>query len=279
MPLGDRDDNADAVQKWDDGRPAWRRAWVEAQRKRKPRAHRVFAWQLLHDALPVGAAKAMYVPAGAAHLTHVACCGHPACRPAAPDGSDAPCTWSPETLPHALMFCPAVRPAVDWLAALWVRIDGGSPPPLHPSVWLQGSAEVWQPQRPSHGDLWHTLRVSLLAAAWRLRTRRAATGEAFTPAHVVDDCVADIRRLVLADWQVVCGPCTDMAGTHSSWFPGRAPALDRAGFEARWCAGGVIAHVCQGTSGGRDTVEFRLEAAGGSVLAGGGAGSGGGGGG
>ena len=96
----------------------------------------------------------------------------------------------------------------------------------------------------------------------------------------LDDCVADIRRLVLADWQVVCGPCTDMAGTHSSWFPGRAPALDRAQFEARWCAGGVIAHVRQGTGGGRDALEFRLEAAGGGVLAGGGAaGSGGGGGG
>ena len=75
-------------------------------------------------------------------------------------------------------------------------------------------------------------------------------------------------------------PCTDMAGTHSSWFPGRAPALDRAQFEARWCAGGVIAHVRQGTGGGRDALEFRLEAAGGGVLAGGGAaGSGGGGGG
>ena len=63
---------------------------------------------------------------------------------------------------------------------------------------------------------------------------------------------------------------------HFNWVPS---ALDRAGFEARWCAGGVIAHVCQGTGGGRDTVEFRLEAASGSVLAGGGAGSGGGGGG
>jgi len=275
-PPGDRDDNADAVQKWDDGRPAWRKAWTEAQRKRKPRAHRVFAWQLLHDALPVGAAKAAFIPAGAQHLAPVVCCGNPACRPAAPNGSASSHDWSPETLPHALIYCPAVRPAVTWLADLWFRIDGGSPPPLHPSVWLQGSDEVWRPQRQSHADLWHTLRVSLLAAAWKLRTRRMASGEAFGPSAVVDDCVADIRRLVLADWQVVSGPCTDMAGTHSSWFPGRTPAMDRAEFEARWCAGGVIAHVRQGPGGRGDIVEFRLEAAASGVLA---SGSGGGGGG
>jgi hypothetical protein len=136
---------------------------------------------------------------------------------------------------------------------------------------------MWQPQRQSHAELWHTLRVSLLAAAWKLRTRRLTSGEAFRPSDVVDGGVADIRRLVLADWQLASGPCTDMAGTHGSWFPGRAPAMDRAEFEARWCASGVIAHVRQGTAGHGDTMEFRLEAAASGMLAGGGDGGGGGG--
>ena len=86
-------------------------------------------------------------------------------------------------------------------------------------------------------------------------------GEPFRPAQVVDACIADVRRLVLADWQVASGRCTDMAGTHSSWFPGRRPDLDVVQFETRWCGGGVIAHVTHRASGQTPSMEFRLEEA------------------
>jgi len=49
-----------------------------------------------------------------------------------------------------------------------------------------------------------------------------------------------------------------MAGTHSSWFPGREPELDVVQFETRWCGGGVIAHVVHGASGQSPSMEFRL---------------------
>jgi hypothetical protein len=52
-----------------------------------------------------------------------------------------------------------------------------------------------------------------------------------------------------------------MAGAHRSWFPGREPDLDMAAFEARWCAGGVVAHVVRGTAGVPPRLEFRLEEA------------------
>ena len=260
-PPASRDDNADALQKWPGGRPAWRNAWQTAQRKRKPRSHRVFEWQLLHSALPVGAAKAVFLPPGAKDVAGIVCCGNPTCRPTPPHGAPHSHGWHPETLLHALVECPAVRPALQWLADLWVRIDGGSAPPLLPSVWLQGSNEAWSPHRRTSTDLWHALRISLLASIWSLRMRRVTLGEPFSTSTVVDACVADVRRLVLADWQAALGSCTDMAGTHSSWFPGRPPDMDVVQFEARWCGGGVIAHVVHRPGGRGPALEFRLEEA------------------
>jgi hypothetical protein len=98
----------------------------------------------------------------------------------------------------------------------------------------------------------------MLAAAWSWRLRRAADGEQFGPGHIVSSWVADVRRLVLADWQVATSSCTEMAGAHRSWFPGREPQLDLLAFESRWCGGGVVAHVAHGTAGRPPRLEFRL---------------------
>jgi glutathione S-transferase len=77
-----------------------------------------------------------------------------------------------------------VRPALEWLAQVWPRIDGGHPPPLTAEVWLLAVSTAWQPQGRALTQLWRTLRVALLAAAWQLRTRREAAGEQFTTADV-----------------------------------------------------------------------------------------------
>ena len=254
-----RDDNLDALCKWGEGRPEWRKAWKRAQQRGRPRPHRVFEWQLLHAALPVGATKVVFVPAGAPNLAEVVCCNHPACRPSPSPGSLPAGSWQLETLQHALLECPAVKPALQWLVELWIRIDGGSGPPLTPAVWLQGAADAWRPQREIHTALWRTLRVSMLAAAWALRTRRAAGGREFQPDRVVKGFVADIRRIIHAEWQVVTSRCTQMVGTHRSWFPGRQPIMDVAEFEMRWCGGGVLAHVVQGPGAGDPTLEYRLD--------------------
>jgi hypothetical protein len=42
-------------------------------------------------------------------------------------------------------------------------------PPLTPGVWLQGDPAAWQPQMEHHHQLWHTLRIAVLSAAWTLR--------------------------------------------------------------------------------------------------------------
>jgi hypothetical protein len=38
-------------------------------------------------------------------------------------------------------------------------------PPLSPQVWLQGAPGAWEPRYPNLGDLWHAMRIAVLAAA------------------------------------------------------------------------------------------------------------------
>jgi hypothetical protein len=162
-----------------------------------------------------------------------------------------------ETLQHAFLECPAVRPALEWLARVWPRIDGGGPPPLTAEVWLLGVSTTWQPQGRALAQLWRTLRVALLAAAWQLRTRREAAGEQFTAADVCAAFVEDVGCVVHADWQRVKDSVTDMAGAHASWFPRGRKEMSVVDFEVAWCAGGVIAHVTHG--GSQPTMAFWLD--------------------
>jgi hypothetical protein len=53
---------------------------------------------------------------------------------------------------------------------------------------------------PNLGDLWHAMRIAVLAAAWRLRFRRAAWDAQFTPADVATAAIADLRAIARADW-------------------------------------------------------------------------------
>ena len=253
------DDSTDPLQPWDDPPLAWRRAWNSAQAKPRPRPHRVFMWQLLHAALPCGAASAQFLPPDREGLADVACCGNAACREGPGPTRSARGNWPLESLAHALLHCPAVQPAVKWLTELWTQVEGGPGPPATTAVWLQGDTTVWKPQH-HHTALWTTLRTALLATTWALRQRRTATGEQFTPREVVGGCVEDVRRLVHADWQRVVSEITVMDGTHRSWFPGKDPRLTVIEFETFWCPGSVIAHVSHPQGASVPTLDVRLKA-------------------
>ncbi len=132
---------------------------------------------------------------GAEGLAETACCSHRACRPR--PALNPPAAGQLETLHQALIECPAVKPALRWVGRLWVRIDGGSPPHLTPSVWIQGSCATWQPQASQRAALWHILRIAALAAVWGLRDRRVAWAEQFAPADVAESFFFSIRDVTL----------------------------------------------------------------------------------
>lgn len=205
-------------------------------------------------------------PPGADGLAEVACCGNAACRPASTAAAAAQ-AGALETLLHALLDCPAVRPALRWAAELWARIEGGGGPPITPQVWLQGDDSAWQPQRASNRPLWHALRTALLCAVWQLRCRRVAWGTQFVPADAVAACVEDLRRTLLADWRRATADITRMDGVSSRLFPRRGRLAEAFGvgeFEAKWCGGGAVAYVAH-RRGQRPAVEIRLETPSGEV--------------
>ena len=174
------EDTADPLTQTGAGRPGWRAAWGQVHTSDRRRHHRAFAWALLHGALPCGAAKVSNWPTGADGLAEVACCGNAACRPT-PTADAATQAGALETLLHALLDCPAVRPALRWAADLWGRIEGGGGPPITPQVWLQGEDSAWQPQRETNRPLWHALRFALLLSVWSLRCRRVTPGGPSSP--------------------------------------------------------------------------------------------------
>jgi hypothetical protein len=150
-------------------------------------------------------------------------------------GSD----WQLETLLHAVMECPAVQLALQWLA----RLCGAGPaPPLSPEVWPQDSPATWRPA-PGSGELWAHLRLAVLEAAWRLPCRRQVTGQQFAAADVVDDVINGVERAVRVDWHSAKSDAPELGGASTSWFPGRGQPLSLSGFELRWCGGGVVARV------------------------------------
>ena len=88
------------------------------------RPHYVFQWRLLHGGLPCGAARVSHWASGADGLAEDVCCGNAACRRPLTAGESATAAWCLETVQHALLDCPAVRPALQWLATQWARIEG-----------------------------------------------------------------------------------------------------------------------------------------------------------
>ena len=224
---------------------------------------------LLHAALPCGGARVVYWPTECEGLADALCCGNAACRPPpratppttsrtrsagaaglAPTGAAA---WPLETLLHALLECPPVHRALGWLAGVfWPRASGGGlPPPLTAEVWLLASpAAAWQPSAPQHDgssteEVWSVLRLTALEAIWRLRCRRAATGQQFAATDVMVATVTGLSRVLRSEFHAAAGPpatgVAAVAGTCPSWFPRRNPRASLEVFQAKWCRGGWMA--------------------------------------
>ena len=221
--------------------PAWTAAWRRVHHRRLPRCTQVFAWRLLHGALPVGGATLVFHQPGSAELAGC-CCQAPPCQRAWPRPL--------ETLHHLFVDCPVGKGALRWLVSLWGVIDpGGMAMPLSPQVFIADDLSVWA---PSQGllPLWTLLRLTMLRCVWVSRcSAKQASGSGFSRANVVSAFVREIRGLILQDWACVEGDVRLMAGVPPSWFRGRAPEATLDGFTQEWCHRGVLASVMQAADG------------------------------
>jgi hypothetical protein len=144
---------------------------------------------------------------------------------------------------------------------VWARIEGDAGPPLSPQVWLQGAPGPWEPRDPNLGDLWHAMRIAVLAAAWRLRCRRAAWDLQLTPTDVATAAIADLRAIAHADWARATSSSDGLRlggispRVLNRRHRGALGPASVADFELKWRGGGVVAYVAH-RQGRRPTMEF-----------------------
>ena len=230
--------------------PMWNQAWS----KHKPRHLRVFAWRLLHAALPVGAAKVKFCRPGGVQQLLQQCCQHPTCQTVQPQPPL-------ETLTHVFLECSVARRAWQWWRVMWLRMDPAAGlMPLDPRLLLLGEG-AWAPGRQC-ALLWDHLRVLMLHSLWVTRCT-AAGSPAHTARAAVGRFVGAVQHQVAMEWQRVSSDIRWGTGLPFDWFRGRDPRIQPAAFKARWCQRGVIASL-QPPSAGQPFGEyvFRLSAAG-----------------
>ncbi len=258
---GTGDDCFDPASAGSDDRRKWREAWRLVHDRGRCRRQRSFHWLLMHAGLPCKAARATSWGAGGRQLAEAVCCSHADSLAALSVPTSAALGSTPETLLHALLECPAVRPAAQWASTGWGRVEAGNGPPLTPSVWLQGDLGSWQPRQAALGPVWAAWRISFLSAVWRLRCRREARGMAFTSAELAAAAVAEMRLVVSVAWARASPIVTGgLEGVSPAWFPLAPRGGAGVGpFEALWCVGGVFAGV-QRAAGRPPALEFHLEA-------------------
>lgn len=234
--------------------PPWCKAWTRAQLKRLPRESRVFAWLLLHAALPCGGAKVSFFPPGHPGLLDTRCWA-PSCAQATPRPL--------ETLEHLFLECPVGKQALEWLCGLWQLIDTGPPPLFMASVLLADDEAAWRPSRSPAGlhTLWTILRITMLKRVWLARQASVLGGDntGFTAARVVAAFVAEVTALIRQDGLRVEGDIRQAGGVCPSWFRGRTAGLPKEDFKRRWCARSVLASLPEDAQGcPHPKVELRL---------------------
>ena len=231
--------------------PSWCKAWRRAAHKRLPRSTRVFAWRLLHAALPCGGATVVFFPPGDPALSNARC-------------SNLGCPTLPlrplETLHHLFFECAPCHRALEWLCHLWGLIDPEHPaPPMLPHVLLADDQATWAPPQQLSSP-WNLLRLTMLKRIWIGRCAAVAAGDgpsqASTPA-IVCAFIREIRSLMQQDWLRVEGDVRQLGGVCPSWFRGRDPSLPLQRFQSWWCAEDVLAST-QLVVGGQPRMVLKL---------------------
>ena len=201
-------------------RPDFPEVW---KRLRDPTLHRPFritCWRMLHARLGCNA-----------FLYHVRKSGSPLCsHPACAAAGDV------ETLTHAFLLCPAVRPVIDWMLGTWHRLAG---------VKLPRAPELILADDPSHGwpvgagrpafRLWTRLRGATLGAIWQARCSRG-TYQASFARHAVTLAVDSLLQAIRRDWRRTQEDprLLDNGAFCNDWWRGFDARLKVGDFERQW---------------------------------------------
>lgn len=132
--------------------------WKAVHTTTLPKHYAVFAYRLAHAALPCNAMRVARLGARGGSAACPLCCG------------PGPLAAGPlETYSHLFLECPACKPAVEWLADVWLSI-AGERPPLTAAVIVADDPAAW-PQRPAGvgARMWSALRIALLYHIWEAR--------------------------------------------------------------------------------------------------------------
>jgi exonuclease III len=155
----------------------WKAVWQASV----PNHIKVFAYRLLHAALPVNAMRACRYSLLRRDARCLQC-------PSAPRA-----TRPLETYSHLFVQCHTYRPAVDWLVCLWEAVSGHRPPLDAAVLVADDPAAAWQhrPQGAKH-QLWTALRLTLLYHVWA--ASRSQHTEQRSAAAVVRAAIASVSR-------------------------------------------------------------------------------------
>ena len=216
---------------------AWLKAYARVHDRQLPRQLRVFGWQLLHAAVPVGALRMHGAHGGAL----MAC----ACQ-------QQPCQ-EPEpllaTLSHVFVQCPVAEAAWQWVADTWQRVQPGPPVPVSDvRVILLDDSRVWAPARGREG-LWTLMRLLMLESLYvttagqqqQQQQQEQPISVSAAAAAAIYRCRTALQRLMQVDWLRVGHDLREDAGVPLSWLRGPAPMMSSRAFQQRWQ--GMVSHA------------------------------------
>jgi hypothetical protein len=221
----------------------WKDAYKRLQEGDLPRELVVFGWQLLHNALWVGARKMFFRP-------RLECiCQHEQCQQLDPQPL--------QTLSHVLLECPVAGEVWDWFLQLWRRIAPWSIVAANSQLMLLDELDTLYVAKDLQ-PLWTWLRLLLLESLWTARGLPSRNRPAQSAASIKHRFVAVLQQQVSNDWERTKHDIRFNAGVPASWFRGGTPAMAVEGFEEFWCVNGVIAVVEGSESSGAAEMSFRL---------------------
>lgn len=214
-------------------RPGFAAAWKRLDDPTLHRPFRITSWRILHACL---GCKAFLAYVRGPPLPNIPgsdpptllFCDHLPCRS----------TGEVETISHALLYCTAVSPAIEWLRLFWEAVSG-IPVPDCRHVLLADDLTRW-PNHPTEGALrlWTHLRVTLLGCIWRARCSRDEYPALSIARRAVLMTLQHVREAIQRDWSRTLGAAQLHANSSFcvDWWRGFDISLSRDAFKKQWCS-------------------------------------------